>query len=93
MSQLLFLLLLTAQQKIFTASMRQIVSLFLVLSDSLFLLLIRSMQATLGIDALAQYYHMTSFNYGRMKEGDVGQIADVIRTILCLTVSTMIIER
>ena len=51
------------------------------------------MQAPLGIDALAQYYHMTSFNYGRMKEGDVGQIADVIRTILCLIVSTMIIER
>ena len=40
-----------------------------------------------GVDALPQYYHLTSFNYGDVKA------REVIWAILCLIVPPMIIER
>ena len=52
-----------------------------------------STRPPLGVNALPQYYHMASFNYGGMKARDVGRIVDVIRAILCRLVSPMIIER
>ena len=47
---------------------------------------------TIGVDALSQYYHLASFNYGDMKATDIGQI-DIIWAILCLVLSAVIIER
>ena len=36
------------------------------------------MRPPFGVDALTQYHHLASFNYGDMKVRDIGRIFDVI---------------
>ena len=43
-----------------------------------FIIIINNNKQPFGVDALPQYYHLTSFNYEYIKVRDIGWIVDVI---------------
>ena len=50
------------------------------------------MRPPFRVDALPRYYHLASFNYGKIKAMDTGQISYGIQASLCLIVSPVKIE-